>query len=126
MPRVALEEGGVDGDRFPVILFPGGLVEHVLHVLDLDLHVDQLLLDELERPDRSPELFPLAGVAQGLLVGAAGHAHVCRADGEALDLEVLHELVEALALLAHKVALVAFDVLQVHLVRAAHVVADLA
>lgn len=84
--------------------------------------VDQLLLDKLERPDRSPELFPLAGVAQGLLVGAAGHAHVCRADGEALDLEVLHELVEALALLAHKVALVAFDVLQVHLVRAAHVV----
>ena len=125
LPGIALDERGVDLDGLAVHLLPCGLVQHVLHVLDLDLHIDDLFLDQLKRPDGLAELLAHPRILHGLVVGATGHAHVGGADGQALDLEVLHQLVEALALDADDIGLFALDVVEVDFVGAAHVVADL-
>ena len=122
---VSLEQGCVNAELLAVLLLPCAAEQHVVHVVALDLHVAQLLLDDLELADRLAELLAGGRICQSVVVCAHCHADVGNAGEKSLGLEVLHELVEALALGADECGLFKLDVVEVNFAGGHAVAADL-
>ena len=109
---VALQHGGVVVHRDAVVHLPAGAVQEVAGVGELDLHLDDVLLHELEGLDALAELLTLVNPSAGVVHGGLGLAEQLRQKHAALPLEVLHELQEALALDAEQSGLVNHDVVE--------------
>ena len=110
---VALEHGGVVVHRDAVVHLPAGAIQEVTRVRELDLHLDDVLLHELVGLDALAELHALVGPGARVLHGGLRLAEQLGQKHAALPLEVLHELVEALALDAQEVGLVDDHVVEV-------------
>ena len=108
-----------------VLLLPCAAKQHVVHVVALDLHVAQLLLDNLEVADVLAELLAGACVCKGVVVCAHCHTDIGDAGEQSLGLEVLHQLVEALALNADEVGFVELDMVKINFAGGHAVAADL-
>ena len=122
---VALEQGSVNAELLTVLLLPCAAKQHVVHVVALDLHVAQLLLDNLEVTDVLAELLAGACVCKGVVVCAHCHTDIGDAGEQSLGLEVLHQLVEALALNADEVGFVELDMVKINFAGGHAVAADL-
>ena len=108
-----------------VVCVPGGLVQHVLHVRQLDAHIGDLDLVELEAADGLPEGDAAVRVRHSILEGADGGAVVAGAHEPALEVEVGHAAHEAVALFAEDVLLLKLHVVHVDLAAAVHAQAQL-
>src|SRR4051812_14348489 len=92
---VELAERDLLGAQRPGVLEPTGPQRNQQAFLDLQHHVDELLLGELERRDRRTELAALQRVAQGGLVGVAGGTHRAPDDPVASLVEAGERALEA-------------------------------
>ena len=119
LSAVELAQCRVNIDGHTVVFLPCGLVQVVAHVLDLDAHIAELLLDLLVGADGLAELDALCRVIERVIVAAGRDAEGVGRDDQTLDLEVLHNGHEALALFADHVALFDDDIVQIDLAHAA-------
>ena len=69
---VALAQCALALERHVVVEHPRGLVDEAADVLELNRHVGELELDELEVADRLTELVALRGVGRGVFEGGLG------------------------------------------------------
>src|ERR1035437_3930019 len=90
--RVALAQCALTAQRRALVHHPGRLVDEVADVLELDRHVRQLELDQLEGADRLAELHPLRCVAGSVVERALGETQAGGRDDEPLKLQVAYEL----------------------------------
>src|SRR5215210_569585 len=81
---------------------PGRGVDHLAAGLDLRRHVGELVADRLEAADRAPEGRALAGVLERLVEALLRGRHAARGADQALALELPHDVIEALPLLAEE------------------------
>ena len=83
-----------------VLEAPGRRVDHLARRLDLRRHLGELVADDLEVADRAAERVALLGVLERLLEAPLGAGDAARRADQPLALELPHDVVEALALLA--------------------------
>ena len=77
-------------------------VDHLAGRLDLRGHVGELVPDRLELADRAAEGGAVGGVLERAVEAALGAGHAARGADQPLALELPHDVVEALALLAEQ------------------------
>src|SRR5665648_122443 len=123
--HVSLAQRALTAQRDPLVDHPRGLVDEVAHVLELDRHVGQLELDQLERADRLAELHPLRRVGCRVVERALGKAEAGGRDDQALEVEVAHQLPEAVAPDTHEAGVGDCDVVKEDLARVVGVPDDL-
>src|SRR3954447_20938946 len=85
-----------------VLEAPGGRVDHLPGRFDLRRHLGELVADDLEVADRAAERVALLGVLHRAVEAALGARHAAGGADQALALELPHDVVEALALLAQQ------------------------
>ena len=71
-----------------------------MHIFDLDAHIGDLFLDQLEVADLLSKLLPGVGIGHGVGVGGLRHAKVHGRAEQTLGLKVLHQLDPRAVLLA--------------------------
>ena len=109
---VALQHSGVVVNRDAVVQLPAGTIQEVTGVGELDLHLNDVLLHQLEGLDALAELLTIVNPSASILHSSLSLAEQLCQKHAALPLEVLHQLIEALALDAEQLVLVNDDVVE--------------
>eukprot|EP01136_Pigoraptor_vietnamica_P000419 Opistho-1_new@25714 len=98
-----LAHGGLGGVRRALVLEPQGLQAQQARSLDLRVEVGQRMRHALERRQRLAEGLALRDVLPGFFQRHARHGQHLQPDERAREVEALHDLHEALVLLAQPV-----------------------
>ena len=82
---------------FPVIAEPCGLVGQVAGILQVDVHVRQIVLQDLETADRSAEGVSLLDVLKAEIIDGGDDADTHHGHADAFRIEHSHDLIEGIA-----------------------------
>ena len=97
--RVQLRHGCLASDaRRAHVLRPGGPIDEKSRRIDIDRHIGDMSLDELQIGERGAEELTVRGMSAGERERVTGKSECCRPDGRAEDIKRRHGDLEALSL----------------------------